>query len=648
MNRRGSEGSTTRRMAVLAIALAILAMLSGCSTAKVYRSRVGMASERVSSFAGARVPGPITAEVLARHDLGSPLGLVRPGRAADRLVASGAATSDPDGLLALADLRAKAARRAEVFAPSQAPDLYLDAIETAMTVLAATPPDRSEVEATRIYNDAVAGFLQCTAGNWMKLDQGWRARLAARGIEVRVGSGTNSWDPQRFDHFYFAGDYRVLGIRDLKGRTGLGVSLIAERRTPPFSQEQVAEGEEKYYPRRLQAYPATVLLQAEPREEGGKRVVTLNLLDPMRADAVEFDGTVRPLAGDLTTPLAFYFTSLPLPQITQVGLLRPGVLEKETGLYLLHPYEPGKIPVVLIHGLWSSPDTWHQALDELRGDPELRARYQFWVYFYPTGDPFLYSATRLRHALAEVRQTLDPDRADPAFDQMVLVGHSMGGLLSRLMVVDSGTTFWETVANRPFGELQGGPGQKELIAKTFFFEPNPSIRRVIFVATPHRGSSIGGALIGRLTNGLIRLPGMFEATQRDLMAENPEGFFKNANVVAPATSITQLTPKSGALVALNERPFAPGIPYHSIIATTGTTPLESSTDLIVPYASSHLDGAASETIVKGTHACLQSDETIAEIRRILGLHLREIGATAPTVVPVDAKATKAATGRVAD
>ena len=640
---RGPRRPTGQGRTILAIAA--VAFLCGCSTARVYRSRVGVASERVSTFVGARVPGPITAEVLARHDLDSPIGLVRPGLAADRLVDSGAAADDPEGMLALADLRGKAARRAEVFAPSQAPGLYLDAIETASSVLAANPPARSETEARRVYNDAVAGFLRCTGGTWMRLDKDWRNKLAALGIEVRVGEGTSSWNPERFDHFYFASDYRVLGIRDLKGRSGLGVPLIAERRTPPFSQVQVAEGEEKYYPRHLQAYPATVLLRAEPRDERGKRIVTLDLLDPMRTDAVEFDGSVRPLTGDLTTPLAFYFTSLPLPQITQVGLLRPGVLEKETGLYLLHPYEPGKIPVVLIHGLWSSPDTWHQALDELRGDPELRARYQFWVYFYPTGDPFLYSATRLRESLDEVRRTLDPGRADAAFDQMVLVGHSMGGLLTRLMVVESGTTFWDTVANRPFGDLQGGPGQTELIAKTFFFEPNPSVRRVIFIATPHQGSSIGGALIGRLTNGLIRLPGMFEATQRDLIAQNPEGFFKNAHVVAPATSITQLMPKSGVLAALGERPFAPGVPYHSIIATTGTTPLESSTDLIVPYSSSHLDGAASEKVVQGTHACLRGDETIAEVRRILKLHLSEIPATSTPVAPRDPKPVGAATGR---
>lgn len=614
-----------------AVACLLGLITAGCGTARVYRSRAAIALNRTSGLAGSRVPAPVTAEVLDRNDLASPIGLVNPRRAGDRLVASGAAQTDPGGPLALADLRIKAARRAEVFAPKESPGLYLDAVEAASAAMAAhridsdtLPPGESEARA--FYNDAVAGFLRASAGSRMRLDESWRASLAKRGIEVRVSQGTMAWRPDWFDHFYFASDYRVFGIREPKRQGGLGVPLIAERRPPAFNQGDAPRGEERFYPRQVQAYPATAVLRLS--REGETRVASLDLIDPMRADAIAFAGSDRPISNDLTTPLAFYFTSLPLPRITQVGLLRPGVLEKQTGLYLLHPYEPGKIPVVLVHGLWSSPDTWHQALDDLRGDPELRDRYQFWVFFYPTGDPFLYSATKLRQALNEARETLDPTRSDPAFDRTVLVGHSMGGLLSRLMVVDSGSTFWDAIANRPFGELQGGPGQKELVSKVFFFDANPSIRRVVFIATPHRGSTLSGALIGRMSNALIRLPGRFEATQRDLIAANDQGFFKHASAVAPATSITQLSPRSGALAAMNDRPIAPGVAYHSIIARSGSGPLETSSDLIVSYDSAHLDGAASELVVKGTHACLDEPETIDEIRRILALHLRESGMAA--------------------
>jgi pimeloyl-ACP methyl ester carboxylesterase len=619
----------------LALSL-ILAAIGGCGTARVYRSHLGVAGRRAETLATANVPAPMTAMVLERQGLSGPIPWVEPRRAADRLEATGSAYSDPDGPLALADLRAKQARKAEVFAPKRAPGLYLDAIEAVSITLAGLPPasdsdpralpDPREQEARKVYNTAAEGFLRSSAGSWMKLDAKWRDGLAARGIRVVSGGGPAAWDPEQFDHFYFASDYKVVGIRDPKHADGLGVPLIAEHRAPPFvARQPKSPGEQGFYPAKIRAYPATALVRVGREAEGKSRVVTLELHDPMRFDAVPFDGGMRPLKYDLTTPLSFYFTRLPLPRITQVGLLRPGNLEGETGLYLLHPYEAGKIPVVLIHGLNSSPDTWHQALNELRGDPELRARYQFWVFFYPTGDPFLYAASKFRAALNDVRNTLDPGHSDPAFEQMVLVGHSMGGLIARLMVTESGNVFWDGIANRPFSELNAGDEQRRLLAETYFFHANPSIRRLIFIATPHRGSTLSVELIGRMTTALIQLPGVFLETQRDLRRDNPPDFFVNRRVTRPDTSITQLSPRSPAIASLNQRPLPEGLPHHSVIAQAIPGPVEQGSDLVVPYSSSHIDSALSELVVPGNHSCLGSPETIEEIRRILKLHLVEIG-----------------------
>ncbi len=246
------------------------------------------------------------------------------------------------------------------------------------------------------------------------------------------------------------------------------------------------------------------------------------------------------------------------------------------------------------------------------------------MYFYPTGDPFLYSAAELRSSLADFRETFDPSHQDRAFDQTVLIGHSMGGLLSRLMVVDSGDTFWSSIANRPFSEAKAGPGQREQIERVFFFQANPSIGRVIFIATPHKGSSLSGAMIGRLGNALIQLPTMFEDMQKLLREQNPPGFFKEKSLT-PATSITQLSPTSAPLTALNQRPLPSGVPMHSIIAKATPGPLLTSSDLIVTYGSSHLPGAVSEHVVDDNHSCLGNEMTIAEVRRILYLHLEENG-----------------------
>ena len=161
-----------------------------------------------------------------------------------------------------------------------------------------------------------------------------------------------------------------------------------------------------------------------------------------------------------------------------------------TGLSLVRPYVRGKIPVVLIHGLGFSPRSWARMIEGLEADPILRANYQFWTFSYPTGEPILYSASVLRRALLQARAQYDPDGSDPAFDRMVLIGHSLGGLLAKLMVQDSRSRLWETISAQPAERLDGPAEARELLRQAFLFKPLPGVRRIIFIATPHRGSRL--------------------------------------------------------------------------------------------------------------------------------------------------------------
>src|SRR5262249_43605628 len=162
----------------------------------------------------------------------------------------------------------------------------------------------------------------------------------------------------------------------------------------------------------------------------------------------------------------------------------------KAGLHTLEPYQPGRIPVVLVHGLLGTPITWAPLVNDLQADPVLRRRFQLWVYFYPTGNPYLLTAADLRGELAKMRKTLDPEGKDPALDDMVLVGHSMGGLVSRLMTVDGGDDFWRLVSGAAFDDLRLQPGTRAELRNTFYFERQPFITRAIFLGTPHRGSKL--------------------------------------------------------------------------------------------------------------------------------------------------------------
>jgi pimeloyl-ACP methyl ester carboxylesterase len=288
-----------------------------------------------------------------------------------------------------------------------------------------------------------------------------------------------------------------------------------------------------------------------------------------------------------------------------------------TGLSLLGPHARGKVPVVFIHGLWSSPWSWQRMIAELEADPSLAGRYQFWTYGYSTGDPLPRSAVLLRRDLDEVRRKLDPGQSDPAFDRMVLVGHSMGGLLAKMMVVETGDRLWKVVSDRPFDELSSEPDDRDLFRRALFFGPRPEVKRVVFIATPHRGSRLDRGSLRHLGTRLVRLPDPLLAAHGRLIARNPPTFFKEHFRKGLPTSIDELEWGSPILTGLHDLAPVPAVKVHSIIAVRPETARRDRSDGLVPYDSAHLADVASEHIVAAGHLCQDHPEVIGEVRRIL-------------------------------
>jgi pimeloyl-ACP methyl ester carboxylesterase len=284
------------------------------------------------------------------------------------------------------------------------------------------------------------------------------------------------------------------------------------------------------------------------------------------------------------------------------------------GLGLRHPYRPGRIPVVFIHGTASSPARWAPMVNELENDPVLRDRMQFWFFTYNTSNPILLSAAELRAALRKVVSELDPEERDPALRDMVLIGHSQGGIIARLMVTDSGSRFWDNVSQKPLDELKMTPEVREIVKTSMFFEALPFVKQVIFLCTPHKGSYRVTGLVLDLVRRLVTLPATIVKGAAAVARENPGAVEALAST---PTAVDNMRPGHRFVRTLSASPIAPWVTTHSIIAVRGPGPPNGQTDGVVAYESAHLDGVASEKIVRSGHSAQGTPETIEEVRRIL-------------------------------
>jgi triacylglycerol esterase/lipase EstA (alpha/beta hydrolase family) len=292
----------------------------------------------------------------------------------------------------------------------------------------------------------------------------------------------------------------------------------------------------------------------------------------------------------------------------------PGRLETR------RPYERGKVPVVLIHGLWGSPRNWDRMIEDLEANPAIRARFQFWTLRYASGDSIPYSAHVLRQSLRRARRAFDPDGTDAAFDRMVVVGHSLGGILAKMMVQSSGPRLWQTVCTRPIDQVIGPPEECQLLQQAFFYKPVPEVRRVIFIATPHRGSPLASGRLKELGTQLCWRPNRFFRAHEVVLSNNEPDIFAHGFRDQLPTSAGELAPGHPLLLRLCDLGIDSSVRSHSIIADLRDPPRPDGTDGIVPYSSSHMDGVASELLVHGLHICVNHPAVIEEVRRILMEH----------------------------
>jgi pimeloyl-ACP methyl ester carboxylesterase len=259
-------------------------------------------------------------------------------------------------------------------------------------------------------------------------------------------------------------------------------------------------------------------------------------------------------------------------------------------------------------------------LNELENDPEVSRRYQLWLFLYNTGNPIAYSGGLLVQSLRDVVAELDPEGRDPALRRMVVAGHSQGGLLAKLTAVSSGDRFWRNVARKPLDDMRFEPETRELLRRSLFYEPLPFVRRLIFLSTPHRGSDLSSYRVASLVARLVKMPFHLSRLAVDLATQDPDALVVRELGRLP-TSLDNMRPGNPFVVALSELAIDPAVPAHSIVAVRGDGPLEDESDGVVGYPSAHLEGVASELVVRGSgHSVQVTPQAIREVRRILLEH----------------------------
>ena len=448
------------------------------------------------------------------------------------------------------------------------------------------------------------GRLDCRAG--LSVQQGTRR------MTIPIVQHGFVWLPQDFSRLTPPPPHlpSLLGHRYCK--EGCGVPIVVTRRRDPNSPTEV-----RFFPAQT-PFAATAVLRfsCAERETGALDApAVLEFYNPLQAAGIVSDDEIVPLAADLTAPLAVALEDSPRAYFA--GFIQPGDQRDEARLTFLEPYQPGKAPVVLIHGPFSDPQSWADMINDLRASPGFTQRFQIWTFRYPTGQGFLQSAAKLRGELQAAFQDCDPINSDPALCHTVLIGHSMGGLIAKLQVTDSEDKIWREFSNRPFSEIKADESTRMRLAEACFFRPLPQITRVIFIATPHCGSTSASGAIGRLASRLVEIDAEDATQHQQLIAQNP-GVFADFVQTRLPTSVDLLESSSPVLQAMRELRFGGGVKLHNIVGVH--SPIGPSDGVVSVHSALHPNCLSEKSVASPHGRVHRAPQASSEVLRILAEH----------------------------
>ncbi len=617
--------TSRRRPTGILAALGALALLAGCPTPVGVHPVDAQAVHRylTRNVLSSGEPSARSLQVLHRLDLRQRFAS-QPEAVLAELHAGLEPTGDPDRVFALAELSYLHAEQGGGRSHYRAAAVY--AYAYLFPHGDATPPlsiDPTYRLASDLYNRGLTEGLIDEPGT-VEL-RGQSLPLPFGTLDITAYRRDFEWGRYRMVGFYPVAALEVRGLRNRYRRPGIGAPLGAD--VDDLEGAKIDPAAFRRVPDDVKV-PVTAFLRIDrPRRQIARGAVaaTIEIYTSEDPATVRVGGQELPLERESSSALAFTLGQASFAGFELTAFFGRDRLAQGQELLMLRPHRRGRIPVVLVHGTASSPSWWADLLNELQNDPALKDRYEFWLFRYDTGNPILYSGGLLTKTLRETVAELDPRGEDAALRSMVVIGHSQGGLLTKLAVVDSGNAFWSQVSDTPLEQLDLDPDQRELLRRSFFYEPLPFVRSVVFMATPHGGSFLATPFLARLLRGIVELP--FDLVTLPLLAaqrldNSPEARLARRLDDQATTSIDSMTPGSHFVTTLAGLAIDPGVEAHSIIAVQTQGPVEEGNDGVVKYRSARLEGVSSERVIRSGHSVQGHPLAIAEIARILDEHAR--------------------------
>jgi len=613
--------------------IALLAVLSGCGgiTVSSIERREYVAGMRGDVLTAGRLSMP-TAESLRALGLDAS-SCDLDGARCREAIESSSLLGDERKLSALAELWLQRALRLTRAGPDQ---VHLDAIRNAYLETARyayaylfftdrRPRQRAfedrQIQVLDYYNFAVKDAIGLIFPRYRGRPPVSPALLAEGRwrIHLTLEDGRPSGQRRLPKELVAASSLRFDGLRNVYRRDGFGAEMVAV-----LEPDASSEPAQPFSRMEVPTITAIIRFRGNTLDEVLRtHDIDLIAFDPYRYETVELGGVDVPLAANFTAGYALWLARFDFSRKALRGVLGRTGGVAAPHVYLMQPYDPDRHVLITLHGLASSPLAWLNVANEILGDEELRRRFQVWQVVYPTNAPIAFNHRNIRTVIEDTLEHFDPTGTAPASGEIVVVGHSMGGVLSRLMVSSSGDrlkpAFIEDTG------LEGEPLDRVLaeFGPYLAFEPMPQVSRAVFIAAPHRGTPFADRRLSRWAANLVLLPYDILDTLTDLNrslaaigADQP-----GTPTLRVPNSIENLSDRSLFLRVADTMPISANVQYHSIIANnTPNRPLEDSNDGVVPFRSAHLPGAASEKVIESWHSVQETPAAILELRRILRTH----------------------------